>query len=337
MKRHPGSDYNRLVEATLAYRGSKSLLVALHFDLFTWMERGYDTPSRLGRKLGLDPGALRILLNAISALGYLRRRGERYANAPMARNLLVAGRPRYKGNNLKYQEQTWDAWSDLRHVVKTGKPRRLLQEWLRKETFTQDYIKAMHDISQEPARELARKLDWRGVERSLDVGSGPGAYSAAFVERSPKIEAVLFDLPDSLQIAKDFLKRNPRRKRFVFRAGNYHQGDFGRDEFDLILLSHVTHNENPETNRRLLRHARRALRPGGKVVIHDFVLDPAGGAPQFAALFALHMLVFTGVGDVYTMKEYSGWMRETGFKNIRRIPIAQGNVNASVALVGQAA
>jgi SAM-dependent methyltransferase len=331
------SDFNQLAEATLAYRGSKALLVALHFDLFSWLERGYDTPRSLSLKLSLDSEALRTLLNAISALGYLRRRGERYENAPLARKFLVAHSPLYKGNNLKYQEQTWDAWSDLRHVVKTGKPRRSLQQWLRKETFTQDYIKAMHDISREPARELAGKLDWRGVERFMDVGSGPGAYSAAFVERSPKTEGTLFDLPDSLQIARTFLKRHPRRDRFVFRPGNYHQDGFGRDDFDLILLSHVTHNENPATNLKLLRNAHRALRPRGKVVIHDFVLDPAGGAPKFSALFALHMLVFTGVGNVYTLKEYSGWMRQAGFKNIRRIPIAQGSINASVALVGQAA
>jgi SAM-dependent methyltransferase len=328
------SDFNRLVQSVLSYRSSKALLVALHYDLFTWVERGFDTSHRLSRKLRLDDRALSILLNALVALGYLRKRGSRYGNAPLARKLLVEGAPHYKGNNIRYQEQTWDAWSDLRGVLKTGKPRLPLLGWLHKKTFTPDYIKAMYDISKEPAAELAAKLSWTGVRRSLDVGCGPGTYSAAFVRRHPALDAVLFDLAGTLRVTRECLKNNSDRRRFILRTGNYLRDDFGSREFDLILISHVTHNENPATNRKLVRKAFAALRPGGRLVIHDFILEPQRDSPAFSALFALHLLVFTGAGTTYTLADYDGWMREGGFSRLSHVPIAKGSITPSFAIVG---
>lgn len=328
------SDFNKLAQSALAYRSSKPLLVAMHYDLFTWIETGHVTVERLARKLDLDSRALRILLNALSALGYLRKTGREYRNAPLARRTLVDGRPDYKGNNLKYQEKIWDAWSDLRQVLKTGRPRRSLLDWLRRDAFTRDYIKAMDDISKAPAAELARKLDWRPVRRVLDVGCGPGTYSAEFAARNPGHMAVLFDLPATLEVTRSFVETRAEPERFILRPGNYYRDEFGRGEYDLVLISHVTHDESPRTNLRLVRKAFRALRPNGRLVIHDFLLDEGRDSPAFSAMFALHMLVFTGAGDVYTRSDYSGWMREAGFRSISAFPIAESSVTPSAAIVG---
>ena len=113
-------DHNRLLEVVLAYRSSKSLLVAVHYDLFTWLERGFHTAETLSHKLKLDRRAVGLLLDANTALGFLKKQGSRYANTPLSKDLLVATSPNYRGSNLKYQEQTWDAWTDLKAVVKTG-------------------------------------------------------------------------------------------------------------------------------------------------------------------------------------------------------------------------
>ncbi|MBI4676735.1 MAG: methyltransferase [Elusimicrobia bacterium] len=329
------SDFNKLAEVALAYRSSKPLLVALHYDLFSWIEAGCGSPEKLGRRLKLDRRALAVLLDAVASLGFLAKRDGGYRNTRLSRRLLTSASPDYVGDSLKYQESTWDAWSDLRRVLKTGRPRMDLLDWIHKGFFTRDYVKAMGDVAKTPARELARGLDWTGVGRSLDVGCGSGAYSRAFVERAPRLEAVLLDLPRTLTVTKSLLRGHPDLRRMTFKAANYLADDLGEGEYDLALISNVTHVEDEKSNRGLVAKAFRALRPGGRLVIHDFVVRPDRTGPRFASLLGLHLLLFTGKGAVYTTKEYSDWMRQAGFRPVSHMPIAQESLHPSVAVIGR--
>lgn len=329
------ADLTRITDLAMSYRSAKPLLAALHYDLFTEIANGHDRPGRLAARKKLDEPALRRVLDALVALGWLRKRAGRYANTRAGRRMLVEGSPDYVGHNLKYQEYTWDAWSDLREVMRTGRPRLGLQDWIRRDFFTADYLKAMGDITRRPARELARALDWDGVARTLDVGSGAGNFSAAFVERAPGLTAVLLDLPKALAVTRGLLRPHPAFRRFAFRAADYLTDELGREEYDLVLISNVTRVENEEVNRMLVDKAWRALRPGGRLVIHDYVISRDRTAPKFSALLNVHLLVFTGKGEAYTRDEYRGWMRAAGFRTVTAVPIAAASPFPSWAVIGR--
>jgi hypothetical protein len=55
------------------------------------------------------------------------------------------------------------------------------------------------------------------------------------------------------------------------------------------------------------------------VLVQDFILEPDKTAPKQAALFALNMLVGTPAGSTYSYEEYSDWLREAGFQEVRQI------------------
>lgn len=327
--------HNDLLGAVLAYRTSKPLLVAMHYDLFTALERGAPTASALARRLKLDARAVGIVLDAVAALGYLRKSGGRYRNSKLAKDLLVSTSPNYRGSNLKYQEATWEAWSDLKTVVKTGRPRLSLLDWIHKDAFTADYIKAMGDVAREPARDLATRVGLSGVRRTLDIGCGPGAYSAALVERDPRIEAVLLDLPRTLAVTRRLLKGHPHADRLRYRPADFLKDSFGAAEFDLALISNVAHCESEANNLRLVEKAYAALKPGGRLVIHDYVSDRGLTSERFAAMLAVHLLVFTGRGNVYTLAQYGSWLRRKGFKDVFHRRVATGTLYPSVAVIGR--
>lgn len=329
------ADFNKLAELVLSYRSAKPVLVALHYDLFSWIAKGHDTAARLAGKLELNAPALERLLDALCAVGWLEKRERRYRNTRAGRRLLVETSSDYVGSSLKYQEHTWDAWSDLRYVIKGGKPRIGLVDWIKKDFFTVDYIKAMGDVTRHPARELAGKLDWKGVSRTLDVGSGAGTFSAAFVERALYVTATLFDLPKPLAVAKRLLSRHPRRLNLRFKSANYLTDTFGESEYDLVLISNVSRVEDEAINRLLVSKAYRALRPGGRLVIHDYALDSDRTSPLFPALMSLHVLLFTGKGRAYTVDEYDSWLRGESFTGISHIPIARKSLHPSLAIVGR--
>jgi hypothetical protein len=57
----------------------------------------------------------------------------------------------------------------------------------------------------------------------------------------------------------------------------------------------------------------------GRIVVQDFVLEADKTAPKMAALFALNMLVGTHAGSSYSEDEYAAWLRQAGFRDVRRI------------------
>jgi hypothetical protein len=70
---------------------------------------------------------------------------------------------------------------------------------------------------------------------------------------------------------------------------------------------------SPDENRALLRRCHRALRPGGSLVIHDFVMNADRTAPRAGAIFALQMLVATPGGSTYSGEQLAAWLAEAGF------------------------
>jgi cyclopropane fatty-acyl-phospholipid synthase-like methyltransferase len=76
---------------------------------------------------------------------------------------------------------------------------------------------------------------------------------------------------------------------------------------------------SPAENQDLFRRCFAALEPQGRLVMQDFILEPDKTAPKQAALFALNMLVGTPAGSTYSDEEYTAWLREAGFQEVRQI------------------
>ncbi|MBI2789758.1 MAG: methyltransferase domain-containing protein [Elusimicrobia bacterium] len=335
MKTLPSVSSDRLIDEIMGYRKAKILMVAAYLDVFTPLVSPKSS-DELARTLALDARALEILLDALAAMGYLRKRGWHYANAPISSLYLVRGQPGYMGDNLKYQEMIWDAWGDLKHSLSKGGAVRPLEYWLlRRKGFTQEYIRGMDNIARGPAAEVAARVAPSPGARLLDVGAGPGTYSLAFLRADPEMTATLLDLPSTLKVTRKVLAEHPRlAARTRLKAGNYRDASFGREEYDLVLLSHITHDESPEVNRRLIEQSMSALKPGGRIIIHDFMLDAGRVAPVFGALFSVHMLAYTEGGRTYTAGEYAKWLRRAGFRRLKNHRIAVKSRNSSRIIIG---
>ncbi len=120
---------NRIIKMITDYRASKILLVAAYYDLFTIIARKKTTLRQISQASGLDPRALTLLLDALVSMGFLKKESGGYKNERKYTPYLVEGKMTYIGNNLKYQEMIWDAWSELKDVLRTGKPRKALRKF----------------------------------------------------------------------------------------------------------------------------------------------------------------------------------------------------------------
>jgi hypothetical protein len=89
--------------------------------------------------------------------------------------------------------------------------------------------------------------------------------------------------------------------------------------YDVAWLSHILHAEGAETCRRILEKVVSALMPGGKIIVHDFILNDSMDGPVFPALFSLNMLLGTSAGQSYSEAQITDMLSAAGVKEIERV------------------
>ncbi len=327
------SDLDFFVDLVNGYRSARVVLVANDLGVFPLLEERR-TARTVADALATDERATSVLLRALGGVGLVTHAEGGFVNAPLASTYLVPGKPRYVGSNLKFQELMWPGWSNLKETVRTGEPRSGLVELLTSgpASFPREYLKGVEKVSEAPAANIAEQLDASGITRMLDVGSGLGTYARAFAKRNPKLRVTLLDLPVTIALARESLAADESLSRFEFREGDYLADGYG-EGFDLVLLSHVTHDESAERIVTMLKKAHAALKPGGRVAIHDFVTQADGCGPLFPALFAVHMLVYTKGGDVYSAEAYQRLLGEAGFEKFKVSTVLEDRVKNFTTLI----
>ena len=306
-----------LAQTIGAFRESRVMLTAIELDLFTAVGQGASAPQIAG-KLGADPRATEMLLNALTAMGMLTKQDGTFRNTPVAARYFVKGSPDDAQAAMMHTVHLWDRWSTLTDCVRAGTAVSHEEMRERGEDWTQAFIAAMHRNAVERAAQVVQAVGTEGVERLLDVGGGSGAYSIAFARASGKLQAALLDLETVLPIAQSHIEKAGLAGRIKTCAGDLRSGKLG-EGYDLAFVSAICHMLSPEENLDLLQRCHAALAPSGRVVIQDFILDADKTAPKSAALFALNMLVGTQAGSSYSEDEYSRWLREAGFQDVRRV------------------
>jgi 3-hydroxy-5-methyl-1-naphthoate 3-O-methyltransferase len=306
MNNNPIQQLQDFMRLAGGFRASRVILTANNFAVFEHLKTP-KTSAEIAKKLGTDARATEILLDAVTALGLLAKRGSAYRNAAPAKKFLLKESPWYQGDMLRHFDALWKSWSGLDEVLKTGTPNH---------AGGRDYevfIRAMHNNAVFRAKSVVSCIDLRGVKKALDLGGGPGTYSMELARRG--ISVTLFDLPDTLVVSKKIIRESNGRN-IDFISGDFHFDDIGAG-YDLVFISQIFHSMSECESLALLEKARAALNPDGKLAIHEFFLERDRAHPVPGALFSVNMLVNTAAGRSYTTEEMKGWLRKVGFGGVK--------------------
>jgi len=300
-----------------AYMESRALLTALELDVFTAVGDGA-TAAEVAQKISTHPRATEMLLNALVAMGLLVKQQGVYRDTAVTARYFAEGSKDNARHGLIHIANIWHRWSNLTDSVRADTAVGHQEMAERGDDWTQPFIAAMHRNAAERAPLIVQAVGAAADERLLDVGGGSAAYSIAFAQAHEKLHATVLDLPTVLPIAQRHINAAGLAGRVETLAGDLRRDPLGKG-YTLVLVSAICHMLSPEENQDLLRRCFEALEPQGRVVIQDFILEPDKTAPKQAALFALNMLVGTPAGSTYSFEEYSTWLREAGFRDVRQI------------------
>ncbi len=303
-----------VLDVARSFQPACVLTAAVSLDVFSPLHEKTMTAQALACKLGTDPRATTILLDALVALEFLTKQESNYS-IPEYCKLLSEKSANNVLPMVRHIANYLHRWALLSEVTQTGRPAECGPS-VRGETADQaDFIGGMHNISKPIADEVVKRLQPLKFNHLLDIGGASGTWTTAFLRAVPEAKATLFDLPAVISMAEQRFAEAGLGDRVTLVPGDFYTDDLP-DGADLAWLGAICHQNSREQNRSLFAKVHKALKDGGVVVIRDVVMDPSHTSPEGGALFAINMLVGTEGGGTYTFDEYRQDLCEAGFGEV---------------------
>lgn len=308
-----GPDPTALIELSVANWGAQVLFTANRLGLFETCANGPLSVAAIASTLNLQERPTRLFLNACASLGLLDKTTDGYANTQLANIFLNEHGPGYMGNAIRYSDNLYDTWGQLEHTLRTGEPVMAPEVYLGEDRAkTRDFVYAMHDRASGTARALIDLVTLGDRTRMLDIGGGPGTYSALFAEQHPQLHSTIIDLPGVAEFGAEIVASMGFADRIDIQPGSYREIDWPGDR-DVVLISGVFHRESEQTCHELIQRSRAALVDGGLLIVSDVFTDADNAGPTLATLFGINMMLTAPDGGIHADASVATWMREAGF------------------------
>lgn len=307
-------DPSRIMALSTAFWDAQALLSANRLGVFAALAEAPRSAAELAQLLPADERALTLLLNALASLQLLMLDQGVYRNTPETEAFLVPGSPAYLGNAIRYSDNLYATWGRLDEAVRSGQPQLATEQYTGgSDTLTRDFVYGMHDRALGIGRVLVELVDLSDCQQMLDVGGGPGTYSALLAQRYPQLHSQVLELPGVAEHAGEILTSLGVAERVHLLPGDFNTTPFPTAN-DAVLISGVLHRELESGCRMLIDKAAASLKPGGQLILSDVFCDPGGAAPTFAAMFGLNMLLTAQDGGVHADADVADWMQQAGFE-----------------------
>jgi hypothetical protein len=316
----------RLVGVSGSYWQAFALHAGIKLEVFTRIGDEEISAEEVAGRLECEVRSTTMLLNALAAMGLLVKKQDQYANTYATSSYLVKDSPNYTGHLLMHHHHLVKSWSRLDQAVKSGRPVGKRSSYSKEER--ESFLMGMFNLAMGIAPHLAEQVDLCGRSHLLDLGGGPGTYAIHFCLANPDLEATVYDLPTTRPFAERTIAQFGLSNRVEFVAGNYAENKI-EGAYDVAWLSQILHGEGPEACQMIIDKAVSAMKGGGLLLVHEFILNNTCDGPLFPALFSLNMLVNTEAGQSYTEDQIKGMLANAGLQNIQRLAF-QGPNNSGI-------
>jgi ubiquinone/menaquinone biosynthesis C-methylase UbiE len=292
------------------------------YGIFDALESGSTDAKQVAEKSGISQRGAQAMLDGLTGLGLVKLANGRYENTAESSAFLIKTKPGYFGAMAQVMTGSLVDWAKLPEAVKTGNPSASMTADVADNEFWQELVPAIASLSFPVAKMAAERLGIAnaGNIRWLDVGGGSGVWSAVWLGMNPNARAVQLDWPTVNSIAKNFVAKFGGANRFETIDGDFHNVDFGSQAYDYAIFGHIAHQEAPPDNVTIFRKFRKALKPGGTLVINDFVLNDDRTGHPFALMFASQMLLVSKGGNAWRQADYRAWLTDAGFSSVEFVP-----------------
>ncbi len=216
----------------------------------------------------------------------------------------------------------WLPWGRFPEAVRAGEPQTQAalggDVWSHFAAHPAEFARfsnSMTELTDGLSSEISQLLDTTGVTTAVDVGGANGALLHALMKSNVDLKGVVVDLPDVESSALAEAEKAGMSDRCSFVGESFFEP---LPQGELFLLKAVLHNWDDDSCVEILTNCRRALNPGGRVVVVEMPLGPIG-EPGFAPLLDLNMLAVVP-GRERDLAHYDALFAAAGLKRAKVVP-----------------
>ena len=314
--------YNQIINKIDQLEEANILLSALELRVFSILEKQSMSAKQVANDIKVKLEGAEVLLNALTAMGVLTKNTNGYKNTHVAYKYFCESSPDFKKGTVMLKMDGRGEYESLLHTIKYG---RNLKEFEGEDDpiFRKLFTLAMHERSEKYASKVAKAVTQKKVGKLIDLGCGPGSYSAAILKKDKTATATLLDRAVAIKVARKLFKNQSLYKRLNFVSGDLFDNKF-ESGYDTVLLSNIIHIYNTSQNKTIFKKINRCLKNGGRFILYDLFLKNSKIEPYDAALFAITMLLYTKTGKSYTFGEVYSLLKNSGFTQIKKTEIGFG-------------
>jgi precorrin-6B methylase 2 len=335
-------DPSKIMQIGTGFFATKTLLTAVNMELFTILAKRVLSGNEIQLRLGLHSRNLYDFLDALVALGFLKRTGLRetalYENAEDTNLFLDKNKPSYVGGILEMcNNRLYPFWNDLEQGLKTGLPQNetknggksIFEEIYADPAKLREFVRAMAGVQMGNFIAFAKGFDFSNYKTLCDIG-GAGGFLAAHVSlNNQHMQCTSFDLPPVEPIAKENIQNMGLNNRVTISSGDFFTDDFPKA--DIITMGNVLHDWGKEDKLMLINKAYRALPEGGALVVIESIIDDDRSENAFGLLMSLNMLIETSEGYDFSMSDFNELAKQAGFEQTSVMPLT-GPTSAIIAI-----
>jgi SAM-dependent methyltransferase len=312
----PTSD--RIMRLIAGYWATGVLGAAASHSVFTHLEAGAADTAELAARAGISVRGAQALMDGLVSVGLVEVGDGGYRNSPDAAAFLVEGRPTCLTGFARVKLGHMVALAELPEVVRVGGPLADATVEVADNPHWEELVQGLAAQSV-PVAEIAAdvlRLVEAGEISILDIGGGSGIYSAIWLGLNPAARSTQLDWAPINAIARRLLAERGVADRFTCIDGDFHTTGFGTSTHDIVVYSNIAHQEGPEDNLAIFAKVRGALKPGGTLVISDYVVEDDRSGPPYPLTFTAEMLLKSKHGATWRRADYLAWLAKAGFEDV---------------------
>lgn len=302
------------------------IVCALRARLFDELGEGLIL-SDLARRMGWRPRPLEKMLSVLAQCKLLTVEDVFVKNTPFCSVWLVSTSPNYIGDYFIRNAQLLEAYTRLDQLLLRDEPddefgAHVQSSFGLGKTSSPDavleFARPMHAVSLHIFSSLVDALPSLAHVRSvLDIGGGLGAFAEVLRSRGFTGDATILETPAVATVARS--QAQVVENKVNVQEQNWHVWE-PTEQYELVMLAHVLHEEKFEDAEMLLKKASQAVAKEGSLVVVGF-----SDASMVGDIFALNLLLEMG-SDMPTRSWLHSVLPTLGLVVQREIELPGGRV-----------
>jgi SAM-dependent methyltransferase len=290
--------------------------IALALDVFSALKMGPRKAEQVALVCKCAVSGIRPLLNYLASLHLLLMHADEYSLSTESATFLVRGNKAYTGD-LIMDFCGPGPWESVLGSIQSGQPHNIdLEIHFAQDAWIESYRASRIPSSLEMWAKAGINPEKYDQLRILDLACGCAIKSMTLVRKSPNVELTCLDSPMVLEVARDLAERWGIESRVRFMPDNLLIADLGEAQYDACLVGQVTHYLTVQQNNDLYMRIRKALIPGGTLLLE--VPMATAQLDEGSSFLSLILWANSG-GRAYSFEEYRSWLEDSGFNTIHQL------------------